>query len=168
MREVRRAGSDPAFLLKALGEASGELQRSFYGLSRRDLLKPGDGFDDCWCLMAIAVHMRDTERGVLDQLETILTRREPELRHVDLDALPLEVDYRDADDDEVLDEFQYYRRRSSSMLWDLMPGDWERGGLHPYRGRMTVLEIIRELYQHDLEHLWQVRRMLDTLAGTPG
>ncbi len=112
--------------------------------------------------------MRDTERGVLDQLETILRRRETPIRHVDLDALPLEVDYSDADEDEVLGEFQYYRRQTSYMLWDLMPGDWESGGLHPYRGRLTVLDIIRELYQHDLEHLWQVRRMLDALAGTPG
>jgi hypothetical protein len=37
--------------------------------------------------------------------------------------------------------------------------------LHPYRGRLTVLEIAREAYQHDLEHLWQARRMLDHLAA---
>jgi hypothetical protein len=168
MREVRRAGSDPAFLLKALSEASGEMQRAFYGLNRRDLLRPGEGFDDCWCLLSIAVHLRDTERAVLEQLETMLTRREPEIRHVDMDALPLEDDYRDADEEEVLEEFQYYRRQSSYMLWDLMPGEWERGGLHPYRGRLTVLEIARELYQHDLEHLWQVRRMIDARAGARG
>jgi hypothetical protein len=37
MRYVRQAGSDPAFLLKALGEAGGELQRAFYGIPEREL-----------------------------------------------------------------------------------------------------------------------------------
>ena len=32
MRYVRQAGSDPSFLLKALGEAAGELNRAFFGI----------------------------------------------------------------------------------------------------------------------------------------
>jgi hypothetical protein len=46
-----------------------------------------------------------------------------------------------------------------------MPGEWERAGMDPYRGRMTVLEIARETYRHDLEHLWQARRMMDALKS---
>jgi len=30
---------------------------------------------------------------------------------------------------------------------------------------VTVLELAREMYQHDLEHLWQARRMMDRLAA---
>jgi hypothetical protein len=163
MRYVREAGSDPSFLLKALGEASGELRRALYGARRSSLLKPGKGFDEDWCLLAIAVHLRDTERGIGDQLETILARREPEIRHVDVDDIPCREDFADADEEEVLDEFHYHRRQTTYSLWDLSPSQWERGGLHPYRGRLTVLEIARDMYQHDLEHLWQARRMLEAI-----
>lgn len=166
MRYVRQAGSDPSFLLKALSEASGELRHCFYGASRRVLLMPGDDFDDCWSLLGIAVHMRDVERGVQRQFEDMITRREPDLCHVSMDDVPFRPDYEDEDEDEVLDEFHYLRRHTSYTLWDIDGDDWDRGGKHPYKGRVTVLELTRDLYQHDLEHLWQARRMLDALLSS--
>ena len=93
MRELRQAGSDPAFLLKALSEASGELRHVFYGLGRRDLVAAGVAPDEDWCLLGLAAHMRDTETGVIEQLEEILTSRQPELRHVDFDDIPFEAAY---------------------------------------------------------------------------
>lgn len=166
MREVRQAGNDPSFLLKALSEASGELRRAFYGLSRRELLVPGEDPDDGWTLLAIPYHLRQTEQGVLDQYHAILSHSGAEIAHVDLDDIPFEDDYRDEDDEFLLEEFHHLRRRTSYLLWDLMPSEWERTGLHPYRGEMSVLQITREIYQHDLEHLWQARRMLASLAGS--
>ncbi|MGK2964715.1 MAG: DinB family protein, partial [Tepidiformaceae bacterium] len=165
MRYVQQAGNSPAFLLKALGEASGELRRNFMGVRTRDLLRPGEGFDDQWCLMAIAYHMREVERGVGVQIDTILRSRDPEIRHVDLDDIPFAEDYRRTDEEEALDEFHYLRQRTAYTLWDLDDRQWDRGGIHPYRGRVTVLELVRELYKHDLEHLWQAQRMIEHLAG---
>lgn len=167
MRYVRQAGSDPSFLLKALGEASGELQRAFYGLHPRELAQPGRGQDDGWRLQAIPYHMRETERGFGRQFEAILHAREPEIPHVDVDDIPFFEDYEETDEEEVLEEFHYLRRRTTYMLWDIGEHEWERAGIHPYRGRMTVLQLAREMYQHDLEHLWQARRMIDALAGAP-
>ena len=160
MRYVRQAGSDPSFLLKALSEASGEFRREYRGLSRRDLLQPGSRPDDGWCLLALAVHARDTERGVIGQVEAIIRRREPRLRYVDFDNIPFPDEYTDADEDDVLEEFHDLRQRLAYTLWELDSDDWERAGAHPYRGRTTLLDLARETYQHDLEHLWQVRRMV--------
>jgi hypothetical protein len=165
VRYVREAGSDPSFLIKALSEASGELRRSLYGLPRPALLAPGPDFDEDWCLLGIAAHMRDIEGGWQGQLDLMLRRREPELRHVDMDDIPFRVDYEDEDEEEILEEFHFLRRRTSYFLWDIAPGDWERGGIHPYRGRITVIELARDMYQHDLEHLWQARRLLESMQG---
>ena len=166
MRYVRQAGSDPSFLLKALGEASGELQRAFHGLHPRQLTEPGRGQDDGWCLQAIPYHARQTERGFLGQFEAIVnSRRESVIPHVDVDDIPFAEDYEETDEEEMLEEFHYLRRRTTYMLWDLGESDWQRAGIHPYRGRMTLLELTRDMYQHDLEHLWQTRRMIDALAS---
>ena len=166
MRYVRQAGSDPSFLLKALGEASGELQRAFYGLHPRQLAEPGRGQDDGWCLQAIPYHARQTERGFLSQFEAIVnSRRESVIPHVDVDDIPFAEDYEETDEEEMLEEFHYLRRRTTYMLWDLGESDWQRAGIHPYRGRMTLRELTRDMYQHDLEHLWQTRRMIDALAS---
>ena len=53
------------------------------------------------------------------------------------------------------------------MLWELAEPEWDRAGIHPYRGRMTIRQLTREMYQHDLEHLWQTRRMIDALTSNP-
>ncbi len=166
MRYVRQAGSDPSFLLKALGEASGELQRAFYGLHPRQLAAFGRGVDDGWCLQAIPFHVLQTERGFLSQFEAIVgSRRDAPIPHVDVDDIPFAEDYVETDEEELLEEFHYLRRRTTYMLWDLGESDWQRGGIHPYRGRMTLLELTREMYQHDLEHLWQARRMIEALTS---
>lgn len=165
MRYVRQAGSDPSFLLKALGEAAGELERSFYGVPERELQRAFEHPDEGWCLLAIPFHVREVERGIQGQLDTILTSRRDELKHVDLDDIPFREDYIEEDVEELIEEFHYLRRRTTYSLWDIDERDWQRAGEHPYRGRLTVLEIAREAYQHDLEHLWQARRMLDRLAA---
>lgn len=165
MRYVRRAGEDPAFLLKALGEVSGELSGALSSVRWRDLCTPLEYPDDGWCLVGIAAHLRDVERGVARQVELIVSRREPDLGHVDFDDIPLFADIEEADIGELLEEFHYLRRHTVYQLWDIDERDWGRGGTHPYRGRITLLDIARDLYQHDLEHLWQVRRAVGSLSG---
>jgi hypothetical protein len=165
MRYVRQAGSDPSFLLKALGEAAGELERAFYGVPERTLQQGFEHPDEGWCLLAIPFHCREVERGIQRQLDTILSSRSDELKHVDLDDIPFREDYIEEDVEELIEEFHYLRRSTTYSLWDIDERDWQRSGEHPYRGRLTVLEIAREAYQHDLEHLWQARRMLDRLAA---
>ncbi|MEO8538637.1 MAG: DinB family protein [bacterium] len=165
MQFVRQAGSDPSFLLKALGEAAGELHRAFYGMPHRQLQRDGTGSDEGWTLLGIAYHALQVEKGVQSQFDAILTSRKSDIRHVDLDDIPFREDYIEEDYEELLEEFHYLRRRTTYLLWDIDERDWQRSGSHPYRGPRTVLEIARELYQHDLEHLWQTRRMLDQLAA---
>jgi len=165
MQYVRQAGSDPSFLLKALNEASGELRQQFYGIPRPLLLEPGEGNDEDWCLLGVAVHLRDVEAGFAEQVETVISRCEPAIPHVDLDDIPLHDDIEDEDEEDVLADFHYRRRHSSYLLWDLSAGEWDRAGVHPYRGRVTITDLAREMYRHDLEHLWQVRRMVEALAA---
>jgi hypothetical protein len=86
-------------------------------------------------------------------------QHEPDLPDIDVDAYVLERDYLSLDISEVLLEFSKLRRRSSSLLWELEPSGWEREGLHPYRGRLSVMQVARDMNEHDLGHLWQVRRL---------
>lgn len=165
MRYVRQAGNDPAFLRKALNEVGGELRNGFYGFSRRDMLREADGVDEGWSLLGIALHLLIVERGISRQYEAIIHARDPELRHIDFDDIPLREDVLAADEEEVLDEFHYLRRHNTYQLWELDERHWERGGIHPYLGRVTLLDISRELYRHDLEHLWQMKRMLENFTG---
>ena len=152
--------SSDRFLLKALGEAAGELRGLLHPLRGRRARVPGEGQDEGWCPLAIAVHLRDIERAAGQQVEAVLRRPYAPIRHVDLDDIPFPEDYARADLDEALDGFAWLRQETSYALWGLSPEEWERPAIHPYRGEVTLIDLVRELYQHDLEHLWQARRML--------
>ncbi len=49
------------------------------------------------------------------------------------------------------------------MLRMLDEDEWQRGGLHPYRGRVTLLDLARDIHEHDLDHLYQARRLRESL-----
>ena len=64
-----------------------------------------------------------------------------------------------------MDEFGVQRQQTVYLLWSLDAEDWERGGRHPYIGDMSVTRIAREMNEHDLAHLWQLRRLCDSFEA---
>jgi hypothetical protein len=149
--------SSQQWMLKALHEAADELESQLLGLSEEDLCRrpaPGE-----WSLKEIAAHLRDAEACFLERLRLIASQDEPRLPDIDVDAYVLERDYQSLDLHEVLLEFSRLRQRSTSLLWRLEPSEWEREGLHPYRGRLSIMQVARDMNEHDLGHLWQVRRL---------
>lgn len=144
-------------MLKALHEAAGELQSQLLGLGEDDLRhRPAP---DEWSLNEIAAHLRDAEASFVERLELIAGQDEPDLPNVDTAVYVMERDYQGVDLYEVLMEFSRLRHQSTGLLWSLAPYDWEREGVHPYRGRISIMQVARDMNEHDLGHLWQVRRL---------
>lgn len=149
------------WVLKALREAGEELIDQFYGASGDELCwRPQD--DEC-SLKEIAGHLRDNEELALEQMGLMANEEEPELPARGVEEPPLEADYRSADVKELLGAFARLRRQTHRLLWSLAPEDWDRCGHHPYRGEVTIVQIARELAEHDLGHLWQARRLREAL-----
>lgn len=156
--------SDPqGWTLKALREAGNSLVSELHGLDEPTLRqRPADGD---WSLKEIAAHMRDAEDLALKQMTAIIERRRGALPAWDIDLFPLERDYRSQDLDNLLAGFRALRRETTQLLWDITDSDWSALANHPFRGEITLGEIARELAQHDLEHLWQVRRLKNDLGA---
>lgn len=149
------------WLLKALRETAHELESQLWGLDEEDLRwRPAD---DAWCLKEIAAHLRDCEEHLVETLELIAFRDEPRLPVFDADALVIERDYRECDLYDALLGFEHLRGRTVSLLWSLDDEGWKRTGVHPYRGPVSIAQLAREQNEHDLEHLWQARRLRESL-----
>ncbi|HXH21088.1 MAG TPA: DinB family protein [Dehalococcoidia bacterium] len=145
------------WLLKAVREAAGEIGALFYGLPERELRRrPAEGE---WCLKEVAAHLRDAERMYRRQIELIAREREPRLPYEPVDVLPYEHDYRSEPLPKLLYEWESEREETVWLLRALDEDDWERCGIHPHRGRTSIREIVREVHEHDLEHLVQARRL---------
>lgn len=156
--------SEPqAWTLKALREAGNSLVSELYGLDEPTLRRrPAEGD---WSLKEIAAHMRDAEDLALKQMTAIIERRRGALPAWDVDLLPLERDYRSQAIASLLEDFRALRRETTQLLWSITDADWSTTARHPFRGEITLGEIAHELAQHDLEHLWQVRRMKQELGA---
>ncbi len=152
--------SESRWLLKALRESAHELESQLWGLDEEELRWRTS--DDAMSLKEIAAHMRDCEEHFLQTLELIVARDEPKLKSFDGDALVLDRDYRQIDLIETLDQFTYLRHRTVDLLWG-SAGEWERTGRHPSLGQVSIAKLVREQNEHDLEHLWQARKIREEL-----
>lgn len=153
---LREERDSQSWILKALREAGNSLLSELYTLDDEELRRrPAE---DEWSLIEIAAHLRDAEELVLQQLSAAIEEPHKPLPAWDIDVLPAERDYRAADIGRILSEFRGLRRETTALLWGLPGSRWQATALHPYRGEVSVQQIARELAQHDLEHLWQIRR----------
>lgn len=145
------------WVLKALREAGNSILVEFSGLEETAQRRRLN--EDDWCLKEIAAHMRDAEELSLLQMTTIIEAGGDSLPAWDIDVLPAERDYASSDLSELLGELHRLRRETTQLLWGATDREWRARARHPYRGEISLEEIARELAQHDLEHLWQVRRL---------
>lgn len=147
------------WLLKALRESSHELDAQLWGLEEEELRWRES--EEGWSLKEIAAHLRDCEEHFLQALESIATKADPRIPALDADALVRERDYREVDIYETLEQLSEMRQRAVLLLWEQ---DWERTGTHQYLGPVSISQLARQQSRHDLEHLWQARRLREALT----
>ena len=151
---------DPkAWLLKALRETAHAMESLIWELDEEALTRTSD--DDEWSCTELINHMCEMERRYIDWLELIVRMDVPALKPFDGDSIgALTPDDALATFD-LVDDFGVRRQQTVHLLWSLDDADWDRRGRHPYLGDMTVTRIAREMNEHDLAHLWQLRRLCD-------
>jgi len=150
-----------AWLLKALRETAHAMESLLWNLDDPELNRHPS--DDEWSCKELAAHMAAMERRYIERLERMVRMEDPAIAAFDSDS----IDCGPVDDDTVfdlMDEFGVLRRQSVYLLWSLDQADWERRGIHPYLGPLTILQVAREMNEHDLAHLWQLRRLCDRFA----
>lgn len=156
------AGESQDWTVKALREAGSSLLLELRGLGERTLRRRPAG--DERSLLEIAAHLAESERLALEQIAAILGGRADPLPVRDVEAAAEEWAREELDAKDCLAEFSALRGRVIRLLWRLTEAEWRATGRHPYCGEITVERIAKELARHDLEHLWQVRRMKRALG----
>ena len=67
--------------------------------------------------------------------------------------------YRDADPAAVLKEHKRRREDLVSLLRALPGGTWQRTGLHPKRGELTIEKLAGVIADHDDKNLRQIEAL---------
>lgn len=154
---------EPRWLLKAIRETTSELESNLWRLEHELARRRVSGQ---WSPAAVACHLRDCEERFVRRLRAVAARDEAPIEAFDPDG----TDFPEAPGEDLvslLDQFSRLRHQTLDLLWMLDPVDWYRCGRHPYLGAVPLRTLVREIHEHDLAHLWEVRRMLETGAGGP-
>ena len=114
-----------------------------------------------WSAKEIVCHVRDTEESFMTRFEAIMTMDEPAFLPVEPERWVLDRQYLRNDTAEALETFRARRDESLKFLRGLRADQWERGGIHATRGRMTLRDFVALIAWHDDNHLAQLKRALE-------
>jgi hypothetical protein len=117
-----------------------------------------------WSAKEVLCHMRDTEALFMERFQLIMAMDDPTLIGPDPDRWADERQYLRNDVGETLAAFRKRRDETLEFMRRLSPADWNRGGIHAVRGRLTLDAFATLMAWHDDNHLDQLRRALDGRA----
>jgi hypothetical protein len=117
--------------------------------------------DKNWSAKEVICHIRDTEESFMARFQTMMVMDEPTFLPIEPDRWASERQYLRNDAEEALEAFRVRRGESLRFLRALQPPQWERGGLHATRGRMTIADFVGLMTWHDDNHLDQLKRALN-------
>jgi uncharacterized damage-inducible protein DinB len=117
-----------------------------------------------WSAAEVVLHLVESDRDVLvPRLRRLLAEETP----VFDPARPERGADATMDLAVLLDVFAQARGHAVLLLERLAPDGWERAGLSPTRGRLTVEAYAVETVVHDREHLGQLNRLRGGLGLRP-
>ena len=145
--------------LARLERTPDDLAAAIAGAPDARLSKRPDGRS--WCAKEVVCHLRDFEELFLAFFQAMLDLDDPAYSGGDPDRWAEDRQYLRNDTGEALAAFRRRRAESLAFLRHLRPADWDRGGVHPTRGRLTMREFAGLIAGHDDNHLDQLRRVLD-------
>ena len=145
--------------LARLERTPDELAAAIAGAPDARLSKRPDGRS--WCAKEVVCHLRDFEELFLAFFQAMLDLDDPAYSGGEPDRWAEDRQYLRNDTGEALAAFRRRRAESLAFLRHLRPADWDRGGVHPTRGRLTMREFAGLMAGHDDNHLDQLRRALD-------
>ena len=146
---------------EVLGSTARHLRALIAGRTREELSRRPD--PSRWSTVQILAHLADAEVVASWRLRSIIATDGVALQPFDQNTWASTFKYADADPFESLQEFDVLRRGNLSLLRRVDAALHANHGMHGERGKETVTHLVRLYAGHDLNHLAQVRRLIDEL-----
>ena len=149
--------------LQRLTRTADELSTAIKGQAEAGLARRPDAKN--WAAKEVICHLRDTEEMFNARFELIVAMdTDPKLVGPSADRMAEERQYLRNDAVEAIGAFRRRREENVDYLRKLTPAQWDKGGTHPVRGRMTIDMFLTLMAWHDDNHLDQLKRALDGKA----
>jgi hypothetical protein len=114
-----------------------------------------------WSVTEIIAHLAEDELVSSWRYRQILEHENPALAGFDQDLWARLGDYRSWEPEDALNMFRLLREANIRMFSRLEAEQWQRSGEHSERGKITVRDLCRHMAAHDINHIEQIRKILD-------
>jgi DinB superfamily len=149
--------------MQRLTRSADELAAAIKGQSDVVLSRRPDAKN--WAAKEIVCHLRDAEEAFGTRFEQILAMDvDPALVGPNPDRVAEERQYLRNDAGEAVAAFRKRRAETLETFGKLTPAQWEKGGIHPVRGRISIDGFLSLMAWHDDNHLDQLTRALQGRA----
>jgi len=139
--------------------AAGKLATLIKGKTGKQLTRrPSPGK---WSVAEIMAHLADSEIVIGWRLRQILSANGSPIQAYDQDLWSSTFDYAHRDPRESLSSFRALREANLALLKAVPAKLMENYGVHSERGNESVRHLMRMVAGHDLNHLGQVRQILN-------
>jgi hypothetical protein len=116
---------------------------------------------DKWSVAEILAHFSEAEIASSWRYRQMIEHNGAPLSSYDQELWETLGDYSSRDVHKSLQLFQLLREANLGMFDRLSPDQWQRHGMHTERGRMSVADLARLVAGHDVNHLEQIRKIVD-------
>jgi hypothetical protein len=154
--------------IRLISEGQKNLE-TFRSFSTTDWEQPVYTTGSKWIVRQILSHFVSTERAFQILIRNILdggsgTPRDFDLDHFnEIEALKLAGE----SIDQLLGEFEMAREKTSQLVAEMSDQDLNRIGNHPWFGEIEIESMLKLIYRHNMIHLRDVRRALETKHPVP-
>jgi uncharacterized damage-inducible protein DinB len=129
------------------------------GVSQKRAQQARDGADG-WTVLEVLGHMNEFEQAFFQRSRLIVETEMPKFPALDPEALAKAHHYNDQKLADVLASYLNTRRAHLAYLQLLTPEQWQRKGIHPVSGEVTLVENVTNTTLHDVNHIEQIVKAL--------
>jgi hypothetical protein len=116
-----------------------------------------------WSVLAILAHLSDDELVTSWRYRQMIEHSGATMLGFDQDEWSRLGDYETWMPRDALEMFRLLREANLRMFARLTPEEWQRYGMHAERGKITVEDLARHMAGHDVNHINQVRHLLERI-----
>ena len=146
--------------MKVQAATPGRLRRLIRGRSARALSHVPAGGK--WSVRHILAHLADAEVVHAYRLRMILSQDGTDIQAYDQNLWAATGRYDTVPVEQSLTVFETLRRANVALLKRLTAAECRRYGMHQERGKESIARLSQMYAGHDLNHLSQIERILET------
>src|SRR5688572_8840128 len=118
-----------------------------------------------WSVRQVVAHVADSEVVLAWRLRMILAQEKPAIQGYDQDAWAQRLGYDEAELDQSLHVFAALRRWNLRLITRASAEELQRVGVHAERGEESIAHLLKLYAAHDLLHLNQIKRILESVTA---